>query len=162
MPVDSSLMKTKNKTILVYGIGNSGRQDDGLAWDFIDSFQTLSISKEMSCEKNYQLNIEDAALIAEYDLVIFVDASSEQTTGKFKWERLIPHAVTHFSSHELCCESVLALCHEMYNSEVEAYLLSIRGYEWELAEGLCQQAQRNLEDAISFFEEEVASSIMFP
>lgn len=152
-------MKTKNKPTLVYGIGNSGRQDDGLAWLFIDHLLSQDSFKGISFEKNYQLNIEDAALIAKYDTVVFVDACSERNVKTFSYNKITPHPTTSFSSHELSCESVLALCHEMYNNEVEAYLLAIKGYEWELIDKLTAKAQDNLEKALAFFKKQNFSTL---
>ncbi|RLD75788.1 MAG: Ni/Fe hydrogenase, partial [Bacteroidetes bacterium] len=62
----------KNKTI-VFGIGNIGRQDDGLGWLFLDHLKEKQFN-HLDLEYRYQLQIEDAELICNYDTVIFVDA----------------------------------------------------------------------------------------
>ena len=60
-----------HKTILI-GIGNDGRGDDALGWLFADQFADNSA---LEVAYRYQLQIEDAALIGQYDCVVFVDAS---------------------------------------------------------------------------------------
>ena len=58
----------KNKCI-IFGIGNSGRQDDGLGWAFLDLLKKNEFEKA-SFEYKYQLQIEDAELICNYDTVL--------------------------------------------------------------------------------------------
>jgi len=60
--------------ILVIGYGNLGRLDDGLGPAFAERVQALDLSG-VTVESNYQLNIEDADLIAQFDVVVFADAS---------------------------------------------------------------------------------------
>ena len=70
-----SVVTTKT---LIYGIGNLARQDDGLGIRLIERLETAGPPEGMSLESNYQLNAEDALLIAPYDVVIFVDAATGQ------------------------------------------------------------------------------------
>ena len=65
-------MKKSDKTIVI-GIGNNGRQDDGLGWMFLDFLDEQNANIDL--EYRYQLQIEDADLISNYDTVIFVDAT---------------------------------------------------------------------------------------
>ena len=64
---------------LVYGIGNVGRQDDGLGIRLIqrlsDRIKELGKDETLVLESNYQLSIEDALLISTFDVAIFIDAS---------------------------------------------------------------------------------------
>lgn len=69
--------------ILIYGIGNPGRQDDGLGTLLVEEIQRVAdpgssepgIDHELSFDANYQLNIEDAEAISRHDIVVFADAS---------------------------------------------------------------------------------------
>ncbi|MCK4515905.1 MAG: hypothetical protein KAU31_11640, partial [Spirochaetaceae bacterium] len=69
--------------ILIYGIGNPGRQDDGLGALLVEEIQRAAIpgasipgtDHELSFDANYQLNIEDAEAISRHDIVVFADAS---------------------------------------------------------------------------------------
>ena len=67
--------------VLLYGYGNPGRQDDGLGNAFIDRIEEW-IKEEglenIELDSNYQLNIEDAEAISNYDIAIFIDASVEE------------------------------------------------------------------------------------
>ncbi len=69
-----------DKKILLYGYGNPGRQDDALGIRFIERMQVWVKEKGLDnifFDSNYQLNIEDADTISDYDIVYFVDASME-------------------------------------------------------------------------------------
>ena len=63
---------------LIYG--NPGRKDDGPGNAFVEVIR-LWIEKNkltnIELDSNYQLNIEDADMMARNDIVLFVDASEE-------------------------------------------------------------------------------------
>ncbi len=136
------------KRVLVYGYGNPGRQDDGLGPALIQMLEGEVIpGVETDC--NFQLQIEDAMAVSQSDAVIFVDASFDGGEP-FTFGELEPSVDIAFTTHAMSPASVLALCHELYQKSVPAYLLGIRGYEWEPLEGLTPTARRNLESAFSF------------
>ena len=43
---------------------------------------------------------------------------------------------------------MLALCRELYGLAPRAWLLAIRGYDWDVGEGLSEGAERNLAAAL--------------
>jgi hydrogenase maturation protease len=135
--------------ILVLGYGNPGRMDDGLGPAFAESVEKLGISG-VTVEANYQLTVEDAAVISEHQVVLFVDSSMEGP-GPFTLERIRPRAATSFSTHSLTPPALLELARELFGSEAEGYVLGIRGYEFDgFGEGLSRQAESNLEAALNF------------
>ena len=165
-------------------------------------------------EFRYQLNVEDAYTIRDFDVVVFADAKSVGGEGGAKSVKgrasgspiasgLFPRASTAevylskpgapatvdksgardvgedddiraletgaaapdvsegavlteigpsatiaFTTHEMSPSSVLALCHELYGSAPRAYMLAIRGYEWDMGEGLSEGARANLKRAV--------------
>ena len=136
------------RRILVYGYGNPGRRDDGLGpalADRIEAGRTAGVSVDSA----YQLAIEDAANIADYDAVVFVDANMEGPEP-YSVRRLAPSANITFTSHLIGPESVLALCGEMYGKAPECWLLGIRGYAYDFGEELTDKARKNLEEAFAF------------
>lgn len=135
--------------ILVYGYGNPGRMDDGLGPALADALAADGIPG-VTVDANYQLAVEDAAAVAAHDVAIFVDAD---TAGPepFWFERIAPRRETSFSTHSLSPQAVLALAVDLMESRAEAYLLGIRGYEFnEFGEGLSVGARANLEAAVGF------------
>ena len=138
--------------ILVYGYGNPGRQDDGAGVAFVEELAAWARSGArpwLTFDSNYQLNAEDALAAAEQDVVIFVDASRDQPEG-FRFRSLSPSAAVSFSTHAMSPESVIALSRELYSATPAAYMLTLRGYEWEPNGALTAEARKNLEAAKAF------------
>lgn len=132
--------------LLIYAIGNVGRQDDGLGIRLLDRLAETALPAGVTLEANYQLSIEDALLIAEFDAVLFIDATVDKDApAPFSLRPLAPAAEVTFSTHSTSPAGVLSLCDELYGRRPRAFLLALPGYEWELREELSALAQRNLE-----------------
>lgn len=146
-----------NLKILLYGYGNPGRQDDALGISFVEEMEkwvTAQGIENISFDTNYQLNIEDAEAISGYDLVIFADASMEPIKG-FEFSKVQrSDAQVEFTMHAVSVSFVVDLCYKIYNKAPKAYLVHIKGYEWELDfdKGLTEQAEQNLQDALNFMK----------
>lgn len=146
-----------NKRCIILGYGNPGRQDDGLGVEFASLVENdPNLSSLCDVESDYQLNIEDALTISGYEIVVFVDATLE-AGEPFSFTRLAPSMEISFTTHTLSAESLLALCHELYRKAPEAYMLAIRGFEWELGGQMSKAARENLTKAFAFFTEFVSS-----
>jgi hydrogenase maturation protease len=138
------------KKILIYGYGNPGRQDDGLGNAFVQRFEEWVSTEHIpgfEFDSNYQLNIEDAANIADKDLVVFVDASEEEIPD-FILTPVDDSAKVTFTTHAASPGYIVNLCRTLYNQAPPAYMLHIKGYEWDFKEGLSQMAKSNLEKAL--------------
>jgi len=141
-------MKNLNrKTTHIFGIGNSARQDDGLGWAFLDEIQKKEVFKG-KLHYCYQLNIEDAELLADAEKVVFIDAYAGNMPEKFKIEKCKSDGQISYTTHALNPEAVLALCEDVYGKRPEAYILKIKGFQWELSEGLTESAKQNLTGAL--------------
>lgn len=135
------------RRVLVLGYGNPGREDDGLGPAAAAEIEHLG-RKNVSVVSNYQLAIEDVVDIAAADLVWFIDAS---TTGPapFEIHRLSPSLDITFTSHLVKPEVLLALAKQYYGRSPEAYLMAIRGYNFEFFERLSDRGRDNLRQALS-------------
>lgn len=139
--------------ILFYGYGNPGRQDDGLGIAFVDRLEEWCKNEgitDVSFDTNYQLNIEDAEILAEASIVVFADASVENIKS-FMVTELHGSAESSFTTHSASPGYVLYLCETLFNKKPKSYLVHIRGYEWEFKEALTQKGSENLEKAFSLF-----------
>jgi len=140
--------------ILVYGYGNPGRGDDGLGPALVAALEPLAAAG-LTCESDYQLAIEDAATLAEYDVVVFVDADMSGP-APFWFDRVEPSRELGFSSHSATPGQVVGLAREMFGAQVKAYALGIRGYRFgELGDSLSEQASANLALALTFAQRAV-------
>ncbi len=140
-----------NKT-MIFGIGNSARQDDGLGWAFLDEIEK---SEKFIGELHYryQLNIEDAETVSNAEQVLFVDANSENLRKSCVFEECKLNGEISYTTHALEPAAIMALCNDVYGKQPKAYVLRIRGYGWELEEGLSSQGKKNLKDALKLMTE---------
>jgi hydrogenase maturation protease len=142
-------------SVLVYGYGNPGRRDDGLGPAAVEALEPLDL-EGVTLDANYQLCVEDAALVAEHAVVVFVDADA---TGPepFWFGAIKPDPGASFSTHSVRPEAILALARGALGGATAGYVLGVRGYEFdEFGEELTAGARRNLEAALAFLRTALA------
>lgn len=149
----ATLLETFNtQDSLIYGIGNVGREDDGLGWAFVDWIEENKLCLEAELVRNYQLHLEDADLISHKKRVLFIDATKKEEIKKFKLSKVEAKMDVTFTSHAISVPSVLAISTQCFDSAPEVYLLEIKGYAWELKIGLTPHAKKNLEEVIGILD----------
>ncbi len=153
-------MSELRKRVLVYGYGNPGREDDGLGNEMASMIQKWIDEHKLGCmatDSNYQLNIEDAEKVSEWDIVVFVDASKEDELHEFSFKKVVPSdAKVEFTMHAVSPSYVQHLSEELFNKAPETYVLAIKGYEWDFKEGLSANATLNLEQAYQYLTRKLA------
>lgn len=129
---------------LVYGIGNVGRQDDGLGWAYVDWLEASGAAGAATLHRGYQLVLEDADLLRRFARVLFVDASKDPAVDLAALSRPEPLADVPFSSHALTVPTLLATARLCFDAEPEAWLLALRGHSFDLEVGLTPGARASL------------------
>lgn len=149
-------MSDKAQT-LILGWGNPGRLDDGLGPAFAEALERRALP-DVTVDSDYQLTMEDAAEVARYARVVFVDAD-RAGPAPFHMRRLRPtRDGSSFSTHSVAAGAVLALSRDLFGGEPEAWQVGIRGYDFdEFGEGLSEQARENLQRAVTFVSRGIAS-----
>jgi len=145
-------MNADSSGILIHGYGNPGRRDDGLGVVFSERMEAWARGRGLAyirTDCDYQLHIEDAAALAEADEVYFVDASKTDIDS-FRLSDVQPESRPGFTGHSVTPGYVLYLCETLYARRPACRLLEIRGTDWEMGEGLSEEAARNLERAFEF------------
>lgn len=145
---------THKKQILIYGIGNPGRQDDALGVllaDKVQSWIEQNSYQHIQTDQNYQLNIEDADRISEFDVVVFVDASVLDISSVLM-EEVIPNMKTDFSMHSVEPSFVVGLCQQIFKRTPSCYQLHIKAYSFEFMKPLTKEAEKNLQIAFEELE----------
>jgi hydrogenase maturation protease len=137
--------------VLILGYGNPGRQDDGLGPAVSARIAALGWPN-VTAYDNYQLNIEDALDVADHDVVWFVDAA-RAGASPYAVEALAPAATLEFTSHLVRPGAILAMASQYYGAEPDAFLLGIRGYEFEFVEALTPAATDNLQLAVEMLKD---------
>ncbi len=137
--------------MVVLGIGNPGRRDDGLGAAAVERLKKRRL-RGVECDANYQLNVEDALACARHDVVVFIDAARGLRKA-FTFTRVRPAAGLPALSHALEPGAVLAIAAGLYGKTPDARLLAIRGHSFAMGEGLTGRAERNLALALAFLED---------
>ena len=148
-------LELTSRPILIYGYGNPGRQDDGIGVALVEQLEAWALAEgkgRLVFDTNYQLNAEDALAVAGCQAVVFVDAAKEGA-APFEFRELAPKNEIAFSTHAMSPESVLALAAELYDARPQAWMLAIRGYEWEPNGRPTAAALSNLAAACAWLQE---------
>lgn len=155
MTAKENNQKNSKPGILIYGYGNPGREDDGLGNAFVEAIRSWIEKNKLTnieLDSNYQLNIEDADMMAKKDIVLFVDASVEPIED-FCITTVEPSgAKIEFTMHAVSPAFVLDLCQKIYGKNPQTYLLHIKGFQWDFKEELSSEGDKNLNKALEFIK----------
>lgn len=146
------------KPVLVFGYGNLSRGDDALGPLLLEYLSDKIDSNNIEMLTDFQLQVEHALDLENRKLVLFVDAAVN-CQSSFKFSRLQAIKDKSYTTHAISPTAVLQVYQEIKKQlPPPCFLLSIQGISFELGEGLSQQAQKNLQHAIQFTEELLASA----
>lgn len=147
---------------LVLGWGNPGRRDDGLGPALAAAVEAMAVPG-VTAESGYQLQVEDAAEVARHERVLFVDAE-RGGDAPFRLRRLEPsRSGVGFTTHSVSPGRLLALSRDLFGAQPEAWLLGIRGYDFDsFGEGLSVRAAANLAAAADFVRAAVRAERIGP
>lgn len=131
------------QSVLLIGYGNPGRMDDGLGPALVERLEERDIPG-LTLDSDYQLTVEDAHAVARHDIVIFADADVSGPEP-YSFRKLCPAGSSGFSTHAVEPAEVLALARELFGARAKAFVLGIRGYDFNaFGERLSARAERNL------------------
>ena len=135
---------------LVFAWGNPGRGDDALGPLFIEAVESLRLPG-VACLTDFQLQVEHALDLVGRRRVLFVDASTN-ARSPFELRPLSPKRDASFTSHAMSPEALLQVFVDLERrAPPQAWLLAIRGVQWELGQGLSDPARSHLDDALAWF-----------
>ena len=138
-----SLNESKLKDILVIGIGNPLRCDDGVGAYVAESIEAKGLHG-VKVWITQQLQVEDLERMLEFSRIILVDASVQGPLLDFRpIEKFTGHILS--SSHYLSAETFVNLANSIYHKNLNIHLCSIRGDCFDtgdkLSSGVLQRAQ---------------------
>ncbi|MBI5330765.1 MAG: hydrogenase maturation protease [Betaproteobacteria bacterium] len=139
----------KSVPTLILAIGNPSRGDDALGPLAIERLEAMKLP-DVELLTDFQLQVEHVLDLEGRNEVIFIDAAASGPEP-FEFRPLLPaHDFAH-TSHALAPETVLGVCARVgVTPPVQAHVLAIRGYRFELGEPLSAAAAANLEAALRF------------
>jgi hydrogenase maturation protease len=147
--------------VLVIGVGNPGRGDDGLGPAVADALEG-DARPGLTVESAFQLSLEHAADVAAHRCVLFVDAVAAGD-GPCELRPLAAaggvEAGAAWSTHVMPPEAVLAVCGVAFGRTPQAWLLAVRGYDFEPGRGLSEAARANLAPSLAAARRLVAAAL---
>ena len=140
-----SLKEDNSKEVLVIGIGNPLRSDDGVGLYVAECIEAKGL-EAVKVWVTQQLQVEDIERMLEFQRVILVDASIDGPSLDF---RPIDNLAGHTSSsHHLSAETFVNLASQIYHQELRMHLCSIKGHCFEVGEKISTQVHENAQKAI--------------
>lgn len=142
------------KPVLIFGYGNPSRGDDALGPLLLeqieDELSGWPAADEVELLTDFQLQVEHALDLGGRELVIFADASLS-AVAPYEFCPVAPERDASYTSHTLSPAAVLDVCRQLGQLPLPpCYLLSIRGYAFELGHPLSDPARDNLAKSLDF------------
>lgn len=135
--------------VLVFAVGNESRGDDALGPLLLRRIQD-AVSDSVEFLEDFQLQVEHAADLLGRRQVVFVDADVS-CEPPFRFSELESAHDYSYSSHAQSPAALLHTFEQVYNTALpRCHVLGIRGYGFELGDGLSPEAADNLEQAVLF------------
>lgn len=131
--------------IVIVGIGNTLRSDDGVGAYVCDKMEKLNLPGITTIIVQ-QLQVEMIEEMTHYDHVILVDAT---TSDKLQFELLQENLQqTVSSSHHINASLVQTLSQKLYNKTISLYLCSIPASNFDTGDTLSIQTEKIAKEAI--------------
>ena len=132
--------------LLLFGYGNPGRGDDALGPALIERIAQLHLAG-VECQNDMQLQVEHVDDLNGCDQVLFVDADMS-CAEPFELSEIGAVKDESYTSHAMSPAALLHAYRRVYGKDAPpAFLLRIRGYEFQLGDPLSDKAMVNLEAA---------------
>jgi len=153
-------IKMSSKTIII-GYGNIYRADDGVAFVVINELRRQLGQKlleesdtgmdELGSENDsiflLQLVPEIMELLAGYNRIIFVDAHVGSDMEDLNCSTVSAQYISSSFTHHVTPSALLAFLKTMYQSEPQAHMVSIRGYDFDFKRTLSPKVQALVQPA---------------
>ena len=132
--------------VLLFGFGNPGRGDDALGPELIGRIAQLHLA-DVECQNDMQLQVEHVTDLAACKRVLFIDADMS-CAEPFYFSEIGAVKDGSYTSHAMSPTALLHAYSQVYGKDAPpAFLLRIRGYDFELGEPLTDKASANLDAA---------------
>jgi hydrogenase maturation protease len=133
--------------LLLFGYGNPGRGDDALGPELIGRIAQLHLA-DVECQNDMQLQVEHVTDLAACKRVLFIDADMS-CAEPFDFSEISAVKDDSYTSHAMSPTALLHAYSQVYGKDAPpAFLLRIRGYDFELGDPLSDKAAANLEAAL--------------
>ena len=143
--------------LLVFGWGNPSRGDDALGPLFVERIEAMNLPG-VECLTDFQLQVEHALDLHGRRRILFVDASVA-AAAPFVAAPIEAARDESFSTHAMTPQAVLQVYCDLEDDDPPpCWLLAIRGESFELGEAPGAAALRNLDAALAWATQWLATS----
>lgn len=138
--------------VLILGYGNPSRGDDAVGPLLIEYLSKLCLP-DIELLTDFQLQIEHVMDLKNRELVLFLDAAVSQSQS-LRLQFIQPEESHNFSTHSLTPQQLLGV-YQRFSTQLPppSYLLSIKGFKFELGENLSPEIQQHYQHAIQLLEQ---------
>ena len=138
------------KKILILGIGNTLRGDDGIGAYVCNQVETMKMVN-VATHKVQQLQVELLDMMIDFDRVLIVDAGIN--VRKVIIEVVTDVTQPHASSHHSDPAVFKALAKQLYQKDLNIYSCAIPVQSFEMGEGLTKFAEKNANEAVQLIKD---------
>lgn len=138
-------------TVLIAGIGNTLRSDDGVAALVCAEIEKKNL-QNVTVITSQQLQTEFIDQFLQYDYVLVVDASINEKGILFEKVPDTTEAVLH-SSHHINLATLHSLTKQLHGRSINLYSCGIETESFETGEQLSAKAKANAEKAVLYITE---------
>jgi hydrogenase maturation protease len=147
--------------LLVIGIGNPSRGDDAIGPLAIERLGALGLP-DTELLTDFQLQVEYALDLVGRREVVFIDAAASGP-APFSFQPAAPVADASATSHALSPAAVLDAYQRVTGAPLPlAFVLAVRGYQFELGAPLSGAAAANLDAALQMLVSRLAEPVRRP
>lgn len=147
---------------LIIAYGNPSRRDDGVGFHVLNALRKQLGRAPLSLEEDgtdelggridticlHQLAPELAELVAEYDVVVFIDAHVPNAYPELIREELVGNECSIGPvTHHMKPEMIMAVVRALYGKAPKAWLISVRGHDFDFGMELSPQTAALVEEA---------------
>lgn len=145
-------MNNKPSPTLIFTWGNPSRGDDALGPQIYELLQKEDLA-DVDLLTDFQLQIEHIIDLENRQRVLFIDASVS-AKAPFEFHQLQATQDDSYTSHAMSPQSLLAVYEQVNRQAAPAsFLLSVRGYEFDLGLAMSDKAAANLGEAVVFIKQ---------
>ena len=139
--------------VVIFAVGNPSRGDDAIGPELCGRLAEWLESEQMDAQfeliEDFQLQIEHALDLQGRQLALFIDAG-EKTPPPFIFGQIQASTAVSHTSHALAPEAVLQVYQQTEGRlPPPAFVLCVRGEQFDLGAELSQAARSNLAAALA-------------
>ena len=149
--------RVRAKRILVVGLGQPHRRDDGIGIRAAEVFKAMNQDPRVTVMAAQELLPELAEVISHFDLLVFLEARTGAEPGSVEVSELKPaESGSGVFVHTLTMETLLSAAGKLFGHAPRAVLISIAGESFDFAYHLSPKVEAALPLVLARLREVIA------